>query len=164
MQWISGDAPPLISTSCCKMSDAWHETRTHWAPLRTLVQKRIGEDGVICIPTTTTSGIAPRLEVESNMAGFTRPTLCLMSIADVAGLCRRHEFQLWPGASVVGMPRPRKLSEGKLPDCPRGRVVPLPKADRLPSSVPCDGRGWPNIDVKDQISERRLHTATLRTG
>jgi hypothetical protein len=100
MHWISGDAPPLISTSCCKMSDAWHEARTHWAALRTLVQKRIGEDGVICIPTT--SDIAPRLGGESNLAGFTRPTLCLMSIAGVAGLpqvsCRWHSRELsgWP--------------------------------------------------------------------
>jgi hypothetical protein len=70
MHWISGAAPPWISTSCCKMSEAWHEARTHWAALRTLVQKRIGEDGVICIPTT--SDIAPRLGVESNLAGFTR--------------------------------------------------------------------------------------------
>src|SRR5216684_7485558 len=84
MHWISGAAPPWISTSCCKMSEAWHEARTHGAALRTLVQKRIGEDGVICIPTT--SDIAPRLGVESNLAGFTRPTLCLMSIAGVVGL------------------------------------------------------------------------------
>ena len=60
------------------------EARTHWAALRTLVQKRIGEDGVICIPTT--SDIAPRLGVESDLANFARPTLCLMSIAGVAGL------------------------------------------------------------------------------
>jgi amidase len=55
-----------------------------WAALRTLVRKRIGENGVICIPTT--SDIAPRLGVESDLASFTRPTLCLMSIAGVAGL------------------------------------------------------------------------------
>jgi amidase len=60
------------------------EARAHWAALRTLVRKRIGENGVICIQTK--SDIAPRLEVESDLASFTRPTLCLMSIAGVAGL------------------------------------------------------------------------------
>jgi amidase len=91
------------------MSDAWHETRTHWAALRTLVQKRIGEDGVICIPTTTTSDIAPRLGVESNLAGFKRPTLCLMSIAGVAGLRQvtspLAQVESCPvGLSLVGPP------------------------------------------------------------
>jgi amidase len=107
MHWISGAAPPWISTSCCKMSDAWHEARTHWAALRTLVQKRIGEDGVICIPTT--SDIAPRLGVESNLAGFTRPTRCLMSIASAAGLPQvtlpLAQVESCPvGLSLVGPP------------------------------------------------------------
>ena len=89
------------------MSEAWHEARTHWAALRTLVQKRIGEDGVICIPTT--SDIAPRLGVETNLVGFTRPTLCLMSIAGVAGLPQvtlpLAQVESCPvGLSLVGPP------------------------------------------------------------
>jgi amidase len=60
--------------------------RTHWTALRTLVRKRIGENGVVCIPTT--ADIAPRIGVESDLASFLRPTLCLMSIAGVAGFPR----------------------------------------------------------------------------
>lgn len=83
------------------------EARTHCAALRTLVQKRIGEDSVICIPTT--SDIAPRLGVESDLASFTRPTLCLMSIAGVAGLPQvtlpLAQVESCPiGLSLVGPP------------------------------------------------------------
>jgi amidase len=72
-----------LKTGADSTPEEMDEARTHWAALRTLVQKRIGEDSVICIPTT--SDIAPRLGVESDLANFVRPTLCLMSIAGVAG-------------------------------------------------------------------------------
>jgi amidase len=60
------------------------EAHAHWARLRRLVRERIGENSVICFPTT--ADIAPRIGVKSDLASFLRPTLCLMSIAGVAGL------------------------------------------------------------------------------
>ena len=101
------------------------EARTHWAALRTLVRKRIGENGVICIPTT--ADIAPRIGVESDLASFLRPTLCLMSIAGVAGLPQvtlpLAQVESCPvGLSLVGPPG----SDEQLIDlaqrlCPSGR-------------------------------------------
>jgi amidase len=60
------------------------EARTRWAALRTLIRNHVGRHGVICIPTT--ADVAPRIGVQSDLASFLRPTLCLMSIAGVAGL------------------------------------------------------------------------------
>jgi amidase len=112
--WIEATQPrsrvlsrESLKTGADSTPEEMDEARTHWAALRTLVRKRIGENGVICIPTT--ADIAPRLGVESDLASFSRPTLCLMSIAGVAGLPQvtlpLAQVESCPvGLSLVGPP------------------------------------------------------------
>jgi len=96
-----------LKTGADSTPEEMDEARTHWAALRTVVRNRIGENAVICIPTT--ADIAPRLGVDSDLRSCLRPTLCLMSIAGVGGLPQvtlpLAQVESCPvGLSIIGPP------------------------------------------------------------
>lgn len=73
--------------------------RAGWQALRDTVRQRIPEGAVLCLPTVT--DCAPhRGSGQTERRAFARPTLCLMSIAGVAGLPQ----VTFPVAKVDGCP------------------------------------------------------------
>jgi amidase len=58
--------------------------RKEWERWRALVLARVQHGDVLCLPTT--AGIAPRRGMQADREAFVRPSLCLLSIAGVAGL------------------------------------------------------------------------------
>lgn len=75
------------------------EARATFLALRADLRQRIPARAVLCIPTV--SDVAPSLEADSAaIAAFVRPTLCLMSIAGIAGL---PQVTL-PAGAVDGVP------------------------------------------------------------
>ncbi len=84
------------------------EARALWQTLRDIVRRKIPDGSLLCLPTAT--DLAPmRGSDPATRIAFSRPTLCLMSVAGVAGLPQLSlpvaELDGCPiGLSLIGPP------------------------------------------------------------
>jgi amidase len=90
-QWIDKTQPNStvlsrknLETGANSTVEEMRSARTRWAAYAEAIGKHVENGDMLCFPTSV--GIAPRLSVQSERDAFVRPTLCLMSIAGVAGL------------------------------------------------------------------------------
>jgi amidase len=92
-------SPETLATGAHSTPTELAEARAVWQELRETVRRRIPDGAVLCLPTVT--DCAPqRGSAQTTRRAFSRPTLCLMSIAGVAGL---PQITL-PAAAVDGCP------------------------------------------------------------
>ena len=92
-------SPETLATGAHSTPTELAEARAVWQELRETVRRRIPDGAVLCLPTVT--DCAPhRGSAQPTRIAFSRPTLCLMSIAGVAGL---PQITL-PAAAVDGCP------------------------------------------------------------
>jgi amidase len=92
-------SPETLATGAHATPTELAEARAVWQELRETVRRRIPDGAVLCLPTVTDR--APhRGSAQTTRRAFSRPTLCLMSIAGVAGL---PQITL-PAAAVDGCP------------------------------------------------------------
>jgi amidase len=78
-------SPETLATGMNSTPAELAAARAVWQELRETVRRRIPDAAVLCVPTVT--DCAPhRGSGQTTRIAFSRPTLCLMSIAGVAGL------------------------------------------------------------------------------
>ena len=78
-------SPETLATGAHSTPAELAAARAVWQELRETVRRRIPDGAVLCLPTVT--DCAPHRGSEpTTRTAFSRPTLCLMSIAGVAGL------------------------------------------------------------------------------
>ncbi len=69
------------SSTKSELREAWR----YWLGLRAVIRERLPSNALLCIPTV--AGLPPRRGADrAEQEAFTRPTLCLMGVAVVAGL------------------------------------------------------------------------------
>jgi amidase len=104
--WILHTKPDSTVLSLETLATGAHATaaeraaaRAVWQELRETVRRKIPDGAVLCFPTVT-DGAPPKGSAQTTRRAFIRPTLCLMSIAGVAGL----PHITLPVAAVDGCP------------------------------------------------------------
>lgn len=92
-------SPETLATGTHSTPAELAKARAVWQELRETVRRRIPDGAVLCLPTVT--DCAPqRGSAQTTRIAFSRPTLCLMSIAGVASL----PHITLPAAAVDGCP------------------------------------------------------------
>ncbi len=101
--------PENFSVAVSSTPSELREARAHWAELALAVRTLVRRGALLVLPTT--SGVAPKLASSKDAReAFVRPSLCLLSVAGVAGLPQvtlpAAEVDGCPvGLSIVGPPR-----------------------------------------------------------
>jgi amidase len=143
-------SPETLATGANSTPAELAEARAVWQELRETVRRRIPDDAVLCIPTVTDCA-PPRGSAPTTRSAFSRPTLCLMSIAGVAGL---PQITL-PAAAVDGCPAGLSLVGGEGAD---ERLLQLAVA--LMGGPKPSLRRWPNHGVQPTAASVRCAPAS----